>query len=67
MEDITERQLSVLVALVAHQPDKSWYFQPWFQVLVSVGIALALVRHAMTRRGHRFQGDFRSRFLEVPD
>lgn len=58
---------TVLIAFVIHQPEKSWYFQPWFQVFVSIGIALALARHAMKRHGRKLRGDFRSRFLEVPD
>lgn len=57
----------LLIAFVVHQPEKSWYFQPWFQVIVSVGIALLLVRYAMKRRDGGFRRDFRSRFLEVPD
>ena len=57
----------VLIAFVVHQPEKAWYFQPWFQVCVSVGIALALARHAMKRHGRTSPGSFRDRFLQVPD
>lgn len=54
----------LLIVSVVVSPGEPWYFQPWFQILVSFGIAGALMALAFNRAADDFTERFR---LEPPE
>jgi len=56
-----------LMIMVAYEPGKTWYLQPWFQVLVTIAVSLVIGLVARARYRNKYHVDFEQNFLNIPE